>query len=138
MDAELRWAARASDLSRMTGKQPLWPPPVWRRDRDNRFGSRLRVSSLHCRLGRVLDISAGGMRVRGFAWPPLRTYGTMRICIHGLARPVTIEAQLAWVNHCNPLQREVGLSFTAMSDDARRLLAPLFNAANRVQERQVA
>lgn len=134
MGAELTPPRRAADLPAMTGKQPLWPPPVWRRDRDNRYGSRLRVSSLHCRLGRVLDVSSGGMRVRGFAWPPLRTYGTMRIRIHGLARPVDIEAQLAWVNHCNPLQREVGLSFTAMSDDARTLLEPLFKAANQSQD----
>jgi hypothetical protein len=120
------------------GKQPLFPPPVWRRDRDKRFGSRLRVSSLRCRLGRVLDISSGGMRVRGLAWPPLRTYGTMRVRIQGLEKPIEVEVELAWVKSRNPLQREIGFAFTAMTDEARAALEPFFQAAMEQEERVAA
>lgn len=85
-----------------------------------------------------MDISSGGMRVRGLAWPPLRTYGTMRVRIQGLREPVEVEVELAWVNHRNPLQREVGLAFTAMTDQARALLEPFFQAAMHQSGREAA
>jgi hypothetical protein len=122
----------------MMGPEVLLPPPVWRRNQDKRFSSRLMVSSLHCRLGRVMDISAGGMRVRGFAWPRLRTYGTMKVRIHGLALPVDVGVEVAWVNHCGLLRREVGLAFTGLTEDSLVVLRPLFRAAIELNGRRIA
>lgn len=87
------------------------------------------VSSLHCRLGRVLDVSAGGLRVRGFAWRRLQTYGRMSIRINGLAVPIDVEVEVAWVNYCGLVQREVGLAFTGLSEEAVAGLKPLFHSA---------
>lgn len=122
----------------MKGSEILLPPPVWRRDRDKRIDARLLVSSLHCRLGKVVDISGGGMRVRGFAWPPLRTYGTMTVRIKGLAVPVDVQVEVAWVNQCGILRREIGLGFTGLTDDARAALRPLFRSARELNGRRAA
>ena len=51
---------------------------------------------------------------------------------------VEVEVELAWVNHRNPLQREVGLAFTAMTDQARALLEPFFQAAMHQSGREAA
>ncbi|MFG0282952.1 MAG: PilZ domain-containing protein [Phycisphaerales bacterium JB039] len=119
----------------MGSARTLLPRPVWRRYQDKRLSSRLLVSTLHCRLGRVLDISAGGLRVRGLAWPRLRTYGPMRIKVHGLSRPVELEAEVAWVHRPGVFRREVGLAFTRLSDDALESLLPLFRAASQSAKR---
>ena len=62
----------------------------------------------------------------------------MHVRIQGLREPVEVEVELAWVNHRNPLQREVGLAFTAMTDQARALLEPFFQAAMHHSGRDAA
>ncbi len=115
----------------MDARSTSFPPPPWR-PRDKRISPRLDLSTLHCRLGRVQDISEGGLRVRGLAWPGLRTYGPMRIIIRGLAEPVHLEAEVAWVN-CGLLRREVGLAFTSMPEEAMTRLRPFFSASRGEQ-----
>lgn len=111
----------------MDARSTSFPPPPWR-SRDKRISPRLDVSTLHCRLGRVQDISEGGLRVRGLAWRGLRTYGAMRIIIRGLDEPVHLEAEVAWVNR-GLLRREVGLAFTSMPEEALAKLRPFFSAS---------
>lgn len=128
----------APDVPAMTGQGALLPPRRHRRGSDKRFDSRLLVSTLRCSLGRILDISGGGMRVRGFARRGLRQWAIVSVRIQGLATPIEVEVEVAWVRPCGPFRREMGLAFTGLTPEAKVALRPLFRTASQLNGRSAA
>ncbi|GIW74628.1 MAG: hypothetical protein KatS3mg103_1150 [Phycisphaerales bacterium] len=97
---------------------------------------RLEVRHLRTRLGRVIDIGPGGMRLRGRPWPPLHTYGPFQVELVGMPEVLPITVALAWQTRPGPLTREIGLAFVELNDHARHVLAGLFAACRDVTPRR--
>lgn len=75
-----------------------------------------------------MDISPGGMRVRGKPWPPLETYGPFEVELHGMPEVLPLTVKIAWSSRPTMFTREIGLEFVNLSDHARHALGGLFAA----------
>ncbi|MEQ8845829.1 MAG: PilZ domain-containing protein [Phycisphaerales bacterium] len=112
------------------------PPAGWKFESDRRGVGRLEVRHLRTRLGRVIDISPGGMRVRGAPWPPLETYGTFEVELHGLTEILPLKVAVAWSTRPGMLTREVGLTFVDLNSHAEHALSGLFAACRDITAKQ--
>jgi hypothetical protein len=87
-----------------------------------RFG-RIRVSGAKANLGRVLDISAGGMRIASRSMTPPRRGATIPVQIDvGNEEWMSVICRVAWVRATGLLRREIGLEFVKIEDDVKRSL----------------
>lgn len=110
----------------------LQPPAAWKQDLDRRGVGRLEIRHLKTKLGRVVDIGPGGMRLRGVPWPPLETYGPFEVELHGMPEVLPLKVALAWQTRPTVFTRELGLAFVDLSDHARHALSGLFAACQDV------
>jgi hypothetical protein len=96
---------------------------------DRRRAGRLREGwTLSCNLGRVRDLSTGGMRI--LTWRHLR--GTIEIDLWDINRGVRVKADVVWSKRVAFNKREVGLAFRDLTPDIVRELTALA-ADNRAQ-----
>lgn len=87
-----------------------------------RFG-RIRVSGVRANLGRILDISGGGMRVATRSRVAPRRGDTIPVQIDvGDDEWLGVTARVAWVRVTGVLSREIGLEFVEIDDEVRRSL----------------
>ncbi|MEO1007935.1 MAG: PilZ domain-containing protein [Planctomycetota bacterium] len=112
---------------------PTHGPPL--REGDRREIGRLEVRQLRTKLGRVVDISPGGLRVRGLPWPAVATYDEFEIELHGLQEVVPVTVRLVWIARPGMLTREIGLSFEHLNPHAEHALSGLFAACRQVHGR---
>lgn len=112
--------------------EPLKPPAAWLPSDDRRNVGRLEVRHLKTRLGRVVDIGPGGMRLRGVPWPALETYGDFEVELHGMPEVLPLRVKVAWQSRPTVFTREVGLAFVDLSDHARHALGGLFAACQDI------
>ena len=85
-----------------------------------------------------MDISPGGIRVRGKPWPPLETYGPFEVELHGMPEVLPLKVTLVWSSRPTMFTREVGLAFVDLSDHAKHALGGLFAACEDLSRRQPA
>lgn len=104
----------------------LRPHAHWIETSNRRKVGRIEIRHLRTRLGRVIDIGPGGMRLRGKPWPPLETYGPFEVELHGMTEVLPIKVTVAWSSRPTMFTRELGLAFVDLSDHARHALAGLF------------
>ncbi len=104
----------------------------WLKESDRRGIGRLEIRHLRTRLGRVMDISPGGMRLRGKVWPPLETYGPFEVELHGMTEVLPMKVVVAWSTRPTMLTREVGLAFVELNDHCLHALGGLFAACEDV------
>jgi hypothetical protein len=82
-----------------------------------RFG-RLKGGNLQCNRGRVLDLSAGGMRLRSG-----RRYSTrLTVDLWTATRRVTILAELVWTKRLGFRRYEIGLEFRDVTEEIAETL----------------
>jgi hypothetical protein len=84
-----------------------------------KFG-RLKCSMAHCTLGEILDLSAGGMRVRTRTRPTAgQAIETVLLTQHG-ALPV--RCTVRWVKRVRFFWFEAGLMFSELDANSRRVI----------------
>jgi len=116
--------------------ETLPPPAAWKPDTDRREIGRLEIRHLRTRLGRVVDIGPGGMRLRGLPWPPLESYEPFEVELHGMPEVLPLKVRVAWSNRPTVLSREIGLEFVDLSEHAEHALAGVFAACRDVTVRR--
>lgn len=114
--------ARFEHLGPRDGPQRPLPAGACRR----RYG-RIRVGNVRCTLGRVMDISAGGMRVLNRAMTPVKADTTVPVQVETGDGWVEATVRVAWVRAAGVFRQEMGLEFLMIEDDARRSLMDLAN-----------
>ncbi len=88
---------------------------------EKRRWGRIRTSVLPCNLGRVLDISAGGLRV--ISRKPLE--GTVEVLLGEPQHRVALQAKVAWQRQVSRREFESGLYFGEIAPDVRARLMKL-------------
>lgn len=89
---------------------------------------RLRVTNATSTMGKVIDISASGMRVRSRTRPP--EPGTqVRITIAGPSCSTESEARVVWVKKLGWLHYEMGLEFLSPVPEVRACLLEIARSA---------
>ena len=92
-----------------------------------RYG-RVLCQDVKCTLGTVLDISAGGMRVRSRRKPP--EPGTALVVgLRTLGSEIVVECEVMWARARGLLSHESGLQFREPTPEVRRALVELARAA---------
>ncbi len=96
---------------------------------DRRKTGRLKEGwTLSCSLGRVRDLSAGGMRLVSRR----RLRGKLELDLWDINRGVRVRAEVVWTKRLGFRRHEVGLKFRDLSPDLVRDLTAL-GADNRAQ-----
>lgn len=102
----------------------------WREsDKDERRQcGRIRVELLKSNLGRVVDLSAGGMKVHCKSWfrPRMRRTRIVLRCIDGIS---TIPAKIVRVKRLGPCSWELGIEFARINDKLRARLVEIARLA---------
>lgn len=110
----------------------------WLKASERRNLGRIEVRHLRTRLGRVIDIGPGGIRVRGLPWPPLETYGPFEVELHGMPEVLPLRVTLAWSSRPSVWTREMGLAFVDLTEHSRHALAGLFAACDDLARSQAS
>jgi hypothetical protein len=87
-----------------------------------RRSGRLEQEMLYCEYGKVLDLSAGGMRIVCRRVPPA---GQLVIALHGIDETFKVKARVAWKKRIGLLKHEVGFQFLDVSPQLSRKLTNL-------------
>jgi hypothetical protein len=82
---------------------------------------RRAARSLRCDLGKVLDLSADGMRVETRTVPR----GPQRIELYALDKSLQVRGRVAWTRSLGGFRHEVGIAFTSVSRRKARELDAL-------------
>lgn len=102
------------------GPSATQPPASCRR----RFG-RVRVGNVRCTLGRVIDISAGGLRVLNRSMTPVKADSVIPVQVEALEEWVQASVRVAWVRPAGVFRQEMGLEIIDIEDEARQALIEL-------------
>lgn len=92
-----------------------------------RYG-RVLCQDVRCTLGTVLDVSAGGMRVRSRRKPP-DPGSTLLVGLRSLDGEIVVECTVKWARSRGLLSHEAGLQFVDTTPAIRKALAGLARAA---------
>jgi hypothetical protein len=88
---------------------------------ERRKTGRIKGGKLRCNLGSVIDISAGGMRVRSSR----RLQGHVKVELWTHLRRAKVRAEVVWCGRLRFRRYEVGLQFLDMSDEAKQDLTAM-------------
>ncbi len=105
----------------------------WLKESNRRNVGRIEIRHLKTRLGRVVDIGPGGMRLRGKPWPPLETYAPFEVELHGMTEVIPLKVTVAWSTRPTMFTRELGLSFVELNEHSKHALAGLFAACQDLE-----
>ena len=89
----------------------------------NRRAGRINVGALKCDLGRVLDVSAGGVRLLSRH----KLTGRAEITLFDEDGGVRIEAEVRWSRRHGLVKHETGLQFLNIPPDVAAKLSALVN-----------
>lgn len=101
-------------------KAPSAQPATCRR----RYG-RVRVGNVRCTLGRVVDISAGGLRVLNRSMTPVKADSVLPVQVEATEGWVQASVRVAWVRPAGMFRQELGLEIVAIEDEGREALLEL-------------
>ncbi len=105
-------------------------PGGGRANADGRHAGRVRLHSIVCTIGTVLDISASGMRVRCTMKVP--SIGTpVATLISTPEGPLEITGRVVWTKKCGWLTHEAGIRFDDMAPPIRQALTRLARMAGK-------
>lgn len=90
---------------------------------NRRKRGRVKCSHLSCSLGRVLDLSATGMRISGSGFGPAKD-STVSAEIIGPEEKVQVQAKVIWLRR-KLFRFQAGLEFTGLSSSARRAISEI-------------
>jgi hypothetical protein len=97
---------RSSDISRNNANK-------------RRFG-RLRCSMAHSMMGEIVDLSAGGMRVRGKTRP--KHGEIVETTILTAQGPLVVKAMVKWTKRVRLFWFEIGLEFVELAPESRKTI----------------
>ncbi len=106
-------AARA--IQRVTDRSYAGP--------ERRSAVRFKLGQLKCNLGRVLDLSSGGLRL--LSWRKLK--GRHEITLFDRDGGVRIEAEVRWSRRHGLFKHEIGLQFLNVPSDIAAKIKRLFS-----------
>ena len=86
---------------------------------DRRQSGRCKGSRLGCSIGKVIDLSGGGLRVRC----PTRLSSQMDVKLWTAKRQITVPAKVAWVRRIGFRKYEIGLEFRDLSPETQKDLS---------------
>lgn len=89
-----------------------------------RYG-RVRVGNVRCTLGRVIDISAGGLRVLNRSMTPVKANAVIPVQVEGIENWVQASVRVAWVRPAGMFRQEMGLEIVEIEDEGRQALLEL-------------
>ena len=112
----------------------MLPLPVTGFAESQRRSGRVRCRDLHCSLGEVLDLSAGGMRVRGRPDKALAVGVAVEVALLCSPFVVHLKARIVWVRKSGWRTQELGLMFLDLSAPSRRSLNDLARAVTFLGE----
>ncbi|MBI1191456.1 MAG: hypothetical protein GC200_12345 [Tepidisphaera sp.] len=101
-------------------------PPAF--PNSKRGTGRVRCQDIACSLGEILDLSAGGMRVKTSQRVP-RIGSGITVTIGALDGEVVVPTTVQWIRRRGWLSREVGLKFGELSAPVSKALCDLARAA---------
>lgn len=90
---------------------------------NRRRSGRLPQEGIACDLGRVLDLSSGGMRV--VTSRRLKAGSTMQIRLFAHSVQCELEVRVAWVRAIGLVRREIGLIFENVPESVARTIAAI-------------
>ncbi len=101
---------------------------------NRRRQGRIRVHGIGTSLGKVLDVSAGGARLRaGRTVPPEGS--AIELAIDTIDGPITLKARIAWVKRTGFLSSEIGVEFVEIDAVARRAITNIaMNSASEAAD----
>ena len=86
---------------------------------DRRHFGRFRAERLKCNLGRVMDLSGGGLRVRCSR----RLSGLAHVKLWTARRQTTVQAKIVWTRRIGFRKYELGLEFRDLTPEIRQDLS---------------
>ncbi|MEM9662146.1 MAG: PilZ domain-containing protein [Planctomycetota bacterium] len=102
--------------------------PVEERGECDRRHGRVRIEETNVSLGKVLDLSRSGMRVRT-SRPIKETDPPMLVGIDADGERFQVQCKVAWVEKRGMFKRFVGLEFQGLDQDTEQRLAFLARSA---------
>ena len=90
---------------------------------------RIRVGNVRCTIGRIVDISAGGLRVLNRAMTPVKADMTIPIQVESDEGWIKATARVVWVRPAGVFRQEMGLQFVEIDEDSRTALIDLARRA---------
>ncbi len=105
------------------------PLPVPKPEKNARRHGRVRCQHLMCSLGRIVDLSASGLSARTRAKPLYKNGQPIVVTVEGFEGPFDLPARVVWVRKVGFRNHEVGITFLAVSEQARAALIALGRAA---------
>lgn len=101
-----------------------------RANADGRRAGRVRLHSIVCTIGTVLDVSASGMRVRCTIRVP--AIGT-KVCtmLSTPEGPLELQGHVVWTKKCGWITHEAGIRFDDMMPPVRQALMRLARMAGK-------
>lgn len=99
---------------------------------NNRVTGRLRPGNLTCDIGKVMDISSGGMRIRCRGKPKMAPGQLFPTHVHAPGGHIRLICHVVWRNKIRFRRWELGLRFVDMTPELRSALSVL--AAGIVRE----
>ncbi len=101
------------------------PRPGPTRVKFPRAHERVLPQGMSCQLGLVVDVSAGGMRVRCAESPKFDRGAMVHFAIRGQRQQMALRGQIVWIRRTAWKQFEVGVRWTELSDTHCRILLEL-------------
>ncbi len=98
-------------------------PPPGAPENLRRHG-RLRCQDVECSLGKVLDISRGGMRVRMIRKLPAKV-GAFTVRLAAMGLEVYVTCTVRWTKPAGLLRHEAGLAFAPVDEKTARILTDI-------------
>lgn len=90
-----------------------------------RAHERVLPQGMSCQLGMVVDVSAGGMRVRCAEAPKFDRGAMVHFAIRGQRQQMALRGQIVWIRRTAWKQFEVGVRWTELSETHCRILLEL-------------
>jgi len=92
---------------------------------NQRKHGRLHPQGVECSLGRVLDVSASGMRVETRGKPIVEMGETAPLTIHGFDGPFMVVCRVCWIRKTGWRAHQIGVVFVEVSPVQRAALSAL-------------
>ncbi len=86
---------------------------------DRRRSGRFKGGRLGCSIGKVIDLSGGGMRIRRAT----RLSSQMDVRLWTANRQITVPAKVAWVRRIGFRKYEIGLEFRSLTAETEKDLS---------------